>query len=621
MVSRSTQFGSMSPARSVAILLLVATIAGAPVRPGHAQSGPGALAPSSATAAGSATTGANRPAPPTPQILPPDEFGRGTPRGAVHGFLAATEARDYRRAVAYLDLSRWPLGEVAQRAPILARHLRVVLDQILPLDPEDFSDAPEGLVNDGQPPNREVVGRIETTKGGVTLYLDRVPGEDGVPIWKIAPRTVARIPALYAEFGHGPVGEFLPPVFVEVRLLELALWQWIALLCLVPAALFVAWILVASLGRLVRDLSRRTRFPLAVLIAQAAAPPLRLLIALALFHAVRRVLSLALAVHPAFTLVEEMVAVVAVTWLILRVVHVGGGSVRQDMQGQIHESKIAVADLAQRALTLLVVLLGFFALLEVVGVHVTALIAGLGVGGIALALAAQKTVEHLFGGASIVADQPVQVGDFCRFGNQIGTVESIGLRSTRVRTLDRTLVSIPNGEFASMQIENFAKRDRIWLHTTLRLRYETTADQLRHVMVRVRELLYAHPMIHPDPARVRLVDLGPYALELEIFAYVRTRDYNEFLAVREDVYLRIIDIVAESATGFAMPSQTIYRGDAGLDPDRARAVEAEVQRWRDEGSLPLPEFPRERIAQLRDTLDYPPNGSPEQQRIAAIRHG
>jgi MscS family membrane protein len=413
------------------------------------------------------------------------------------------------------------------------------------------------------------------------------------------------------------MGELLPPMFVEVRLLEMALWQWIALLCLVPTSLLVAWILVGSMGRLVRELSRRTRFPLVVRIAEAVAAPLRLLIAVALFHAVRRVLGLALAVHPAFTLVEELVAVVAVTWLLLRVVIVAGGSVRRDMQGQIHESKIAVAELAQRTLTLLVVLLGFFALLEVVGVHVTALIAGLGVGGIALALAAQKTVEQLFGGASLVADQPVQVGDFCRFGSQIGTVESIGLRSTRVRTLDRTLVSIPNGEFASMQIENFAKRDRIWLHTTLRLRYETTADQLRHVLVRVRELLYAHPMIYPDPARVRLVDLGAYALELEIFAYVRTQDYNEFLAVREDVYLRIMDIVAQSATGFAFPSQTIYRGSDGLDPDRARAVEAEVRRWRAEGSLPMPEFPADRIAELRDTIDYPPNGSPEQQRRAA----
>src|SRR4030095_16703602 len=143
------------------------------------------------------------------------------------------------------------------------------------------------------------------------------------------------------------------------------------------------------------------------------------------------------------------------------------------------------------------------------------------------------------------------------------------------------------------------------------------SDQVRHVLVRVRELLCAHPMIHSDPARVRLVDLGASALELEIFAYVRTRDYNEFLAVREDIYLRIMDIVAESATGFALPSQTLYRGGDGPHPDRARAVEAEVRRWRDEGTLPMPEFPPERLAELRDTLDYPPNGSPDQQRRTA----
>ena len=137
------------------------------------------------------------------------------------------------------------------------------------------------------------------------------------------------------------------------------------------------------------------------------------------------------------------------------------------------------------------------------------------------------------------------------------------------------------------------------------------------MLVRVRELLCAHPMIYPDPARVRLVDFGAYALELEIFAYVRTRDYNEFLAVREDIYLRVIDIVAQSATGFALPSQTIYRGSDGLDPDRARAVEAEVRRWRADGMLPMPEFSPERLAQLRDTLDYPPNGSPEHQRRTA----
>ena len=139
------------------------------------------------------------------------------------------------------------------------------------------------------------------------------------------------------------------------------------------------------------------------------------------------------------------------------------------------------------------------------------------------------------------------------------------------------------------------------------------------MLVRVRELLYAHPMVDPDPARVRLVDFGSHALEVEIFAYVRTRDYNEFLAVREDIYLRIMDIVAESGTGLALPSQTLHERAEGFDPERARAAEAEVRRWRAEGTLPMPEFPPERVAELAGTLGYPPGASPGQPDTSSTR--
>jgi MscS family membrane protein len=275
-----------------------------------------------------------------------------------------------------------------------------------------------------------------------------------------------------------------------------------------------------------------------------------------------------------------------------------------------------VVDLAQRAAKVVILVLGLLTVLDVLGINVTALVAGLGVGGIAVALAAQKTVEHLFGGLTLIADQPVKVGDYCRFGDQSGTVERIGLRSTRLRTLDRTVVSVPNGDFANMRLENFAERDRIWLRATLGLRYDTTPDQLRHVLVRLRELLYAHPRVDPDPARVRFVGFGAYTLDVEIFAYVRTADINEFLGVREDLYLRIMDVVAASGTGFAFPSQTHYTSTEGVDAARARHAEAEVEQWRAEGTLPLPEFPAERVTGLRDTLDYPPRGSAQARRQA-----
>jgi MscS family membrane protein len=308
---------------------------------------------------------------------------------------------------------------------------------------------------------------------------------------------------------------------------------------------------------------------------------------------------------------EGLIAVIAVTWRGLRLTDVGRDMARMAMIRRTQVATLPMIDLAQQVAKLVVLVLGLLTVLEVVGVNVTALIAGLGVGGIAVALAAQKTVENLFGGLSLIADQPVKVGDFCRFGEQMGTVERIGLRSTRVRTLDRTVVSVPNAEFANLRLENFAERDRIWLQVKLGLRYETTPDQLRHVLIRLRELLYAHPRVDPDPARVRFVAFGPSSLDLEIFAYVRTPDYNEFLAVREDLYLRMMEVVAASGTAFAFSSHTIYSGARGLDAERARQAELEVQRWREEGRLPLPEFPADRVTGLRDTLDYPPKGSPQ----------
>ncbi len=131
------------------------------------------------------------------------------------------------------------------------------------------------------------------------------------------------------------------------------------------------------------------------------------------------------------------------------------------------------------------------------------LFAGLGVGGIAIALAAQKTIENLFGGITLYGDSPVRVGDFCRFGDKVGTVEEIGIRSTRVRTLDRTVVTIPNADFSNLQLENFAKRDRMRLFAMIGVRYETTPDQLRYILVEVRKLLYAHERVTADPARIR----------------------------------------------------------------------------------------------------------------------
>jgi MscS family membrane protein len=245
-----------------------------------------------------------------------------------------------------------------------------------------------------------------------------------------------------------------------------------------------------------------------------------------------------------------------------------------------------------------------------VGIPIAPLVAGLGVGGLAIALAIRPTLENIIGGLTLFADRPLRVGDFCRYGDEIGTVEQIGLRSTRIRSLERTIVTVPNAEFSQMKLDNFTARDVRLLKTTLGLRYETTPDQLRYVLAELRKLLLGHPKVTPSPARVRFVGYGAYSLDLEIFAYLQCRDQDTFLAIQEDIFLRIADIVKDGGTGFAFPSQTTYfRRDTGVDAERGREAEVKVEDWREHDRLPFPEFDPGLRRKMEDILDFPQRGA------------
>ena len=163
------------------------------------------------------------------------------------------------------------------------------------------------------------------------------------------------------------------------------------------------------------------------------------------------------------------------------------------------------------------------------GISLTPILASLGVGGLALALAARPTLENIIAGLILFTDRPICVGDFCRFGDQAGTVEKIGLRSTRIRGIDRTVTSVPNADFAQRELVNYSQRDRLMLKTIIGLRYETNSEQLRFVLIKLREMLLAHPRLLEAPARVRFVKYGDYSQDIEIFVYVDTNDHGEFL--------------------------------------------------------------------------------------------
>ncbi len=225
------------------------------------------------------------------------------------------------------------------------------------------------------------------------------------------------------------------------------------------------------------------------------------------------------------------------------------------------------------------------------GISVTPLIAGLGVSGLAVALAAQHTIENFIAGLVLFADKPVRIGDTCQFGEHRGTVEQIGLRSTRIRGIDRTVISIPNSEFAKLRLINFTRRDKILLRTQLGLRYETTGDQLRHVLAGLRAMLAEHSRIDDESIRVRFIGYGAYSLDIEVHALARTSDWPTFLAIQEDVLLRVMDVVNDSGCGFAFPSQTHYVAtDTGVDAEVRERAEEKVRSLRASGGLKLAGF-------------------------------
>ncbi|MFO7599269.1 MAG: mechanosensitive ion channel family protein [Candidatus Desulfacyla sp.] len=254
--------------------------------------------------------------------------------------------------------------------------------------------------------------------------------------------------------------------------------------------------------------------------------------------------------------------------------------------------------------------------LSELGFSLVPILTSLGVAGLAISLAARPTIENIIGGIMLYADRPVRVGDFCKFGKISGTVVHIGLRSTRIRGMDRTLISVPNADFSQLELINLTRRDRIRLKTVLGLRYETTPDQLRHILTNLREMLIAHPKIYEDGVRVRFIGFGDFSLDLEVQAFARTREWDTFLGIQEDIFLRIMRIVEGSGTGFAFPSQTVYVGkDTALPADLQQAAELEVQSWRSQGKLPFPDIPEERRKELLDTLDFPPEGSSQLQPV------
>jgi MscS family membrane protein len=472
---------------------------------------------------------------------------RDTTRGAFLGFVQATAEGDYRRASSFLNIR--PEHRRRGAPDELARDLQEIFNRKLAQDPGRLSAAPEGDLTDGLEANLELLGTVRQRDRNVDLLLERVNG-----IWLISSATVSLIPALHADIGANPIERHLPAWLLREGAFDTALWQWLALALLTILALAMGHFLARALIRALRPLVRRTQTELDDRLIGAISPPLQLLIALALYRIGIAWIAPSYLLRTYLARILTGLIYLAIAWVLVRFIDVATAKLLAAMSGRQRTSAASVMPLARRTLKVLAVVIAILATLSSWGYDTTALLAGLGVGGLAVALAAQKTIENLFGGVAVTSDKPVLVGDFCRYGDKSGTVEDIGLRSTRIRTLDRTVVTVPNAEFSSLQIENFARRDKIWFHPILQLRKDATPAQIRGILARLRELLQGHDKIEAKP-RVRFLAVTPHSFDVEINSYVVTAEFDEFLAIQEDLLLRILEIVSEEGTALAVPTQ------------------------------------------------------------------
>jgi MscS family membrane protein len=479
--------------------------------------------------------------------IPADAFGRETPRGSVSGFFAAAEEGDFERAAEYVDLRFLPLEHRGTRPDVLARKLYIVLQRALWVDLGSISKRPEGVTGDGLRTNRDEFGRIDRDDRDVVLILDHMAGADGAEIWVISSGTVAQVLGLYDEFAYGPFVESLAEALPDVSFLGVELFKWVIGI----GTVLLVYLVLLPVTWLVARLACPRRSTLYPQIRRLLAGPVAAMVAVLAGHAVILQLGVGQAGRRAAQ-AQTLIMIFAV-WIIFALLNVFVAAVGNRLRAKDRQAAVVLLRPIATFLKIVVLIGAILIWLDNAGFNITTLLAGLGIGGVAVALALQKPLEDLFGALTLYTQQAVRLNDFCRFGDRIGTVEEIGLRTTRVRTLADTVVSLPNAKFASEYIENISARQKIRYHTMVRLRLDTTPEQLDEILEKTRALLTSHASVVPDSGRARFKELGEFALVIEVHVYVATTDYLEYLRVGEELNLGIVGIVAAAGARFAIP--------------------------------------------------------------------
>lgn len=488
---------------------------------------------------------------------PRDEYNRGTPRSSVEGFVAATRDGKYEKAAHYLDLRNLPIWIDANKGPVLARKLKIIMDKAFWMDLELVSTDPDGAQNDGLPFNRDLLDRIKTPYKTVDILLQHVPREDGVYIWKFSNRTVAEIPILYNHFGYSPYEEKLRKLLPDITFLGWQSWQWLEFLILLPlaflAALVPTWFAGFLLRRQETEMKRR--------VGQFITGVARIVLWLLLIKAGAQIIG------PSVTMRAMMkvgtLTTIAFIWATMRFMDLAFDWWISRLRKSGQESTIVLLNPTKTVFKTVIVIIGIVIWLDNIGYDVATLLAGLGVGGIAVALAAQDTLKNFLGSIMVLLDKPYQVGQRVVVKGHDGVVEEIGLRSTKIRLLTGHQTTVPNEQMAGSDIENIGRRPHIRRLTNITLPYNTPLDKVQKAVDIIRTTLDNHEGMDPDfLPRVYFNEFNPASLNIIVLYWYHPPNYWDFLDFNQRVNMQIMQEFEKEGIKFAFPTTTTY-----LTPD------------------------------------------------------
>lgn len=530
-----------------------------------------AAEPSALGVGGSTSTGSQEPA----SAPTPDSFGRDTPRNTVQGFIRALSENDYLLASNYLNISK------SDNPTTIVRQFKQALDAGGRFQNDlQINNTPEGNLADQLPPSQENVGSISIGDKNVTLILERVTSSQGEQYWQFSSDTISSIPEVIENTEPTLVSRYTFESLDGKKIFGYQMADLVAALIMSASSFMLTYILVWLLYHLLRIVYPRVRgvplpLPNKVILPMAVVTMAFMLSEIMVYAGV------SVTLREPINRFTQIASWLALTWLLLRVIDAIFTRAVNLSYKKNYTERVSILGLLRKVVKALLLIFAVIVIFGNLGFDLTTGIAALGVGGLALALGAQKTIENLVGSVVVVADSPVRIGDYCKFGTYEGTVIDIGIRSSRVRTLTRTVVTVPNGDFSSMQIENFTSRDMFRFFHQLYIKRNANIDVVFKMVKDLDEFLGEHYLTNQEWNQVNILELRQDCYVIQLQAYINANGIAEFYDKQNVLFVDMLNQVAKYKVEHALPTQQLILNQGGNEPSGKDEVADNVEETTD----------------------------------------